>query len=131
MATVTGVEAVQDKLRQYIRDVGINVRAANSKSADELVNKVHSTVPEDTGDLAATIAKGEGRTELGFSVSVGDAAHPYAPAIEYGHQDHGMHVPPRPFFWTSVRVLAKRFRSRQSRAVNAAIRGLKSDGGDS
>ena len=130
MARVTGVEALQARLAALPAQVREAARQANQKSAQEFVDKLHATVPHDTGDLDSTIRIIAGKTETGFGVAVGDAAHPYATAVEFGHMDHGHHVPPRPFFFPALRVLRKRFRSRCQRAANAAIKGLPQGGDD-
>ena len=82
--------------------------------------------PKLDGDLAGTIRIEDGRVAAGAiamskSVSIGDAAHPYAAALEFGHMDHGVHVPAEPYFFTTLRVLKTKFKNRMNRAVKAAV----------
>lgn len=74
--------------------------AVLEQTAAEFAEELRSRVPVLTGALRDTI-KVEGTT-----VSVGSGSD-YAGPVEWGHMDHGTHVPPQPFFVPTLRVVRK------------------------
>jgi hypothetical protein len=97
-------------------------------NAKEFADRLHNNVPKRTGDLETTIAitKPENK-ELARAVQVGDHKTPAAP-IEFGHMDHGKHVPAHPFFFPLRRVMNKRLRGRMRRVIKKAVAELFANG---
>ena len=114
------------KVPKAIRD---HVDAANEASAKEWVSTAKSAAPADPEDgtpLRDSIR--HERTETGGQiVRAGGATttkdgpggtYDYARAQEFGRVD----MPASPYFWTSYRLLKKRFISRRRRALTQSFK---------
>lgn len=129
---VDGLERWSARILQLPEEVQAQVTDALKKSSDEFVDRLKTNIPKASGELAGTIkatfGTGEGGTAadkaLTVTISVGDAQHPYAPAVEFGHMDKGKHIPPEPFFFPLVKVTRSRYARRMRRAVNQAAKNV-------
>ena len=130
--TVSGLVSLDAKLAAIPASVIALVDGANDQNADEFMAHVSAIVPRgEAGDahpgaLAESLAKGPGEKPHSVKVSIGGPEAPYPAHLEYGHMaPGGVHVHAEPFWWTTWRVLKRRFKSRASRAGTAAIRRFK------
>lgn len=104
--------------------------AALAQNAEEWVSTARRMAPDDPethgNDLRSSIRSyptdtgGQVVRAGGETTTRTSAAGPfdYATAMEFGTVNH----PSRPFFWPSYRLLKKRFRSRQARALSKAAK---------
>ncbi len=115
------------------------IKQALDKNADQLMSLQKNLVPVgETGVLASTIRKEQGALELSVVVKAGgekttkkireDAKggapdYDYANAVEFGTE----HAAAHPFFFPAFRALKKTMKSRLSRAISAAIKGLSNN----
>jgi HK97 gp10 family phage protein len=106
--------------------ISVGVRAAMKEAldrySDQAVDLIKRNIPKRSRALEETVVKTQGRTELSVQISVGNAEHPYAPAVEFGHMDHGTHVPADPFFFPAVRVTKKKYRAGMVSSVRKAMK---------
>jgi hypothetical protein len=127
------INAMPDSVRKAVSDV-------LEQNASEFATRLKGNVPKESGDLAATVTVSDTTVNAGFysagstkglskTVSIGNAEHPYAAALEFGHMDKGVHVQARPYFFTLLRVIKKRLSGRMSRAIKSAVRAYAADGG--
>lgn len=145
--TVSGLDRLKAKLAKFPQAVKVAAKAANDKSADDLVGLMQRLAPVKTGKLRASIHKEPGATETGVRVAVGlpgvgkkDPGF-YGRLVEFGtaphslakgadrsrnkRQDGGPQHPgarPKPFFFPAVRALRKVNKARVGRAAGKAIR---------
>lgn len=103
------------------------VKDANNQNALEFMQAVSSRIPRDTGRLLDSMKK-VNVGEVGVKVELGDTHPYYLNYLEYGHMDHGKHVPAQPFWWPAWRLMKRRFRGRTSRAGNGAIKKAVANG---
>lgn len=122
-AIVTGLDKWKAKVAAIPDAAKAEIDKAINTNADKFMARVHQVIPKDTGDLESTIKKQQ-TGELYVTVTVGDAAHPYVAPLEFGHMDHGVHVPPRAFFFPTKRAMRRSFKARLSRAIKKAINAL-------
>lgn len=110
------------KLGSIVPGMAVDLRAANSKSANEMVGSATRLAEHETGVLRASIRMNpSGPT--GFKVEAGGetttkSGYDYANAVEFGTQK----MKARPFFWSAYRLMRRTFRGRASRAVNKAVK---------
>lgn len=124
---VTGLDSLDAKLSKLPQLMKEKVKAANEQNALEFMSTVASLIPlgEREPHLVSTLEMGPAKTPLGVSVSIGGPAAPYPAHLEFGHMSPGgVHVHAEPFWFTTFRVLRKKFRGRQTRAASAAIKAL-------
>jgi hypothetical protein len=114
-------------LQRYPQAARDQIRQANERSADDYAGLLRRIIargdPKD-GHLVDTIRKDASEaSEVGFSVSIGDAAHPYPLHLETGHRAaDGTHVPAKPAIFPARRVVAKRHKGRVARASSKAVK---------
>jgi len=127
-AKVLGLESLQAKMYRLIGPEGKSVlKAANAKSAREFMALVRTACPRDEdegGHLIDTLEQTD-RGEAGVVVSIGreGGRFGYPLHLEAGHKTKsGKHVPPKPFWFPSLRVLKKRSAGRGNRAMKQVIR---------
>lgn len=98
------------------------LNAANEKSAEELAALMVRLAPKDEGDLIASIryfeVSGRQGGGIAWRVTAGDDTAFYARLVEFGNGT----VPPRPFFYPSVRALRRLIRNRQLRAFRQGLK---------
>lgn len=123
---VKGAAEMERKLALIPESVKAGARAANEQNGLEFMRQVLAIIPEESGKLAHTLAKEEGRTPLGVRITIGGIDAPYPAHLEFGHRTPGgKHVPAKPFWFSSLRVLRRRFKSRVSYQVSKAIKALR------
>lgn len=88
------------------------------KSTAELVDRMRSLAPKDSGDLKDSIHSEHGDTELQRKVIAGDGEAFYGRWVEFGTSD----TPAQPFFYPAYRLLKKRIQNRLKRSVAKAIK---------
>jgi hypothetical protein len=128
-ARTEGLDKLRRKLvSQLPEGMRKNIRDANLKNAQEFKAKVLAIIPEDHGDLAASLTS-EDVGDIGVKVSIGGPTAPYPLHLEAGHIDArtGEHVPAKPYWFPAKRVLRRRFTNRISRGVTKAIKDLAKD----
>ncbi len=123
-AKVTGLDALLAKWAKVPGSVQTGVHLANEQNALEFMQGVLSIIPREEGKLSATLTKEPGKTPTALRVAIGGPEAPYPAHLEFGHRDGKGHVPAKPFWFTTLRVLRKRFKSRTSRAASKAIKDL-------
>lgn len=150
--TVSRLDRLKAKLARIPAGVRAAVKAANDKSADDLVAMMQRLAPVDTGALRRSIHKEPGGTETSIRVAVGDLGGGiaseddyYARWVEFGTAPHSLEkgasrkrgkkqgsgpqhpgAKPRPFFYPAVRALKKPIKARAGRAAGKAIREVAS-----
>jgi hypothetical protein len=101
------------------------IRKANNTNADEFIAGIRRIIPHGdpvNGNLVDTLAKRQG-TGTGVIVSIGSKDQPHALHLEAGHKaPDGSHVPPKPFWNPTKRVMRKRIKGRAARAMNKAVK---------
>jgi hypothetical protein len=120
-----GLERYKRKMALLTEEARAEIRKANNASADEFMAKVRAIIPKGdpaNGNLVDTLEKQDGEG-TGVIVSIGGPDHPYPLHLEAGHKARdGSHVPGKPFWNPTKRVLSKRHRGRAARALNKAIK---------
>lgn len=124
---------------------------ANAKSAEDIASLARQLAPTgSTGALKASIRVGPGPRPGSFLVSAGGppttkvvrsgsgVGFDYSLGVEFGtkaHRNSGMfagsqHPGTRkqPFFFPALRAIAKRMKSRASRALNKAVKNVAGNG---
>lgn len=102
------------------------------RSADEMVALVVRNIPDGPdkgGHIRDAVHKEAGKHDLSVVVVYGDAEHPYAAPLEFGHANGSKHTAPTPVFFPARRVVAKKHKRRMSRAARKAIKGIIGGGG--
>lgn len=137
--TVKGKDALIARLQKLVPGVGAVMADANRQSADEMAALARSFAPVKSGTLRDSIAVAAGQRPGAYVVRAGGAAttrdgFDYALAVEFGtsaHTNEGMFkgsenpgVHRQPFFFTAFRIIAKKARSRASRAIGKAIKAI-------
>lgn len=127
-AKVQGLERLRNKVLQRLpTEARAKLDAANSRNADEFLARVAIVVtkgdPKD-GNLVDTLKKEKSdRSETGYAVSIGGPDQPHPMHLEGGHRaPDGSHVPGKPYWNPTKRVMKKRARARNARAASAAIK---------
>lgn len=120
-------------LEALINTQGQRLSKANKTSADEFMNLVRVAVPQDPkargGHLVESLIE-TSTGPTGWSVSIGSASEPYPAHLEFGHRSRGAtHVPAKPFWYPSLRVVRKRNTARILAAQRAAIKATVLAGG--
>jgi hypothetical protein len=133
-----------DQLIARINRIAPNIRArvmaeGVDPAADDLVENIKMITPtsemEDHPDhLKESVHKEDGRHELSRLVVV-DAkdkqGRPIAPPVEFGHMSHdvfghhvdvAIHVPPKPFFYPTIRRRKKVLSRMVARAMSKAVK---------
>lgn len=129
-----------ERFNKRMAAIPLKVRAALKpaieKSANELVKKMQSNAPQETGALiesikatqpeqttpAYSLPSGQKTAgELQAIVTVGDAKVRYAHLVEYGTSK----ATAQPFFWPAARELNKRIKGRIKRTINKAVKETK------
>lgn len=96
---------------------------ASGKMAARFEAHLRRNTPHLDGDLVASIQT-QAVTD-GYSVTIGDAAHPYAAAVEFGHTLKGRHIPGQRFWLPLVKIYNKRWRGTLRREMRAVFKGFK------
>lgn len=121
-----GAEEFTRRLAKVPAAVRKAASAAHLASAKEWVKEAKRFAPDDPKtqgqDLRASIRHNATNTG-GQEIRAGGATttvdgYDYALAQEFGTSE----MPASPYYWTSYRLLRKRFDSRRRRAVNKAIK---------
>lgn len=122
-----GMWGAQMDTRAFYRNMHANMAqmrreadAENAKAAAKFEKHVRRNVPRDQGDLAGTIKLT--RVQNGYEVSIGDAAHPYATALEFGHTLNGNHIPGQRFWTPLKKIYNKRWRAGIRRAMKRVFK---------
>lgn len=134
MTKVHGLKEFQRRWSAIPEAVRINARAEMENIANDLVEKMYSLAPQDTGDLAGSIGwtwgdapRGSlvlgrvgGREYAGLRITIyaGDKNAFYARFQEFGTRN----MAANPFFFPVWRLMKRRVRSRLSRAIRKAIK---------
>jgi hypothetical protein len=129
-AKVLGLDSLRDKMLRLAGPEGkAQLKAANEKSAKEFMNLVRIACPRDDdagGHLIDTLTQEE-RGEVGVTVSIGreGGEFGYPLHLEAGHKaKNGKHVPPKPFWFPSLRVLRRRSAGRGQRAIRVVVKAI-------
>lgn len=123
MARVQGLAALNKKLAAIPKATRAEVRSVLVKSAAEMVALAQAIVPQDDGDLKASIRQHPGKHDLAVVVRAGGEVttkngYDYAIAVEHGTVD----TTEQPFFWPAYRAVKKRAKGRATRAIRKAAR---------
>lgn len=132
------------QLRKLIPAATVAMAAANRQTADEMAATAKSFAPVKTGKLRDSIRVEDGPRPGSYYVKAGGptttkevrggsgVAYDYALGVEFGTKPHtnagefsGSENPGIrrvSFFWTSYRLVKKRMKSRNSRALNKAVK---------
>lgn len=149
---VLGLDKLKRKLHELPDEMQTAIRKASESGAEEMVDMAARLAPVDTGALKASIAwtygdpptgsigagtkrkgKGGGGARKGarggasgdrISIYAGDPTAYYARWVEFGTAAR----PATPFFYPAFRALKKRMRSRTTRAINKAVKGVANNG---
>lgn len=127
-----------ERLNRIPKKVRAEVEAALLKSAEESASVQRLLVPEDQGDLKASIAitpPGEqtpkyasgGRTRVpegAVAITAGNDAVRYAHHVEFGTS----RAKAQPFFWPGFRMTRTRNKRRIKRALKKAMKESKNGG---
>lgn len=101
------------------------IEKANDANAEEFMTGVRRIIPRGdpaNGNLVDTLEKRRG-TGTGVIVSIGGPNQPHPLHLEAGHKARdGSHVPPKPFWNPTKRILRKRMQGRASRALTKAVK---------
>lgn len=129
MATRTeGLDSFKAKFtRRLPAEARQKVKAANLKNAEEFRALLVRIMPssEDAPHLRDSVELKE-VGEFGVQVSEGNAQVPYPAHLELGHRARdGTQVEAMPHWFPAKRVLKKKHRGRQSRAMNAALKAVE------
>jgi hypothetical protein len=133
-AKMTGLERAMARALALPVALRETAAAANKDNANEFASAVARIIPidddphHDGEHLVATLAVTPGKTATGTDVTIGGPDAPYPAHLEFGHMDHGKHVPAKPYWFTTLRVLKARFRARWSRAMNKAVKVFNGNG---
>lgn len=119
--TVTGLEALARKLAALPPSLGAAMKDQNEQNALDFMQHILSIIPRDTGALADSMIKKD-VGPVGVKVEIGDTDPYHLNYVEFGHMDHGKHVPARPFWWPTWRLNKKRYRAATRRKANAALK---------
>lgn len=128
MAEVKNLDKLIAKFNAMPSAVREAAHDADDKNSAEFFELVTRTVPKgyevsgQNSRLVETLRRIPGRLGAGFAVMIGDDESPYPAHLEYGHMDHGVHVPAKPFWWPAVRILKKKFNARRARMVRLALK---------
>lgn len=129
IATTQGLASLEAKLTRIPQAVRDSQKAANDQNALDFMQHVAAIIPVEQGALVASLEKGDGATPLSTYVKIGSAEAPYPAHLEFGHMDHGTHVRAKPFWFTTLRSMRRRFSSRSSRAGSLALKKFIAAGG--
>lgn len=113
-------EKLKRNLRKVLSQARAEADAASKKSAEGFARHLERNVPKEDGDLASTI-----RVEKvagGYSVKIGDDAHPYAAALEFGHTLNGNHIPGRRFWLPLTKLYNKRWKGALRRGMKRVFK---------
>lgn len=147
--TVRRKDALFRKLNRLAPEAEKELSLAGQKSAEEMVSLARSFAPTRTGDLKESIvatppggtppdhSQGARTVPPGaYMVTAGNNKVRYPHLVEHGtppHPQGGMFkgtthpgTPRQPFFWPAYRIIAKRHKSRASRAINKAAKKVAS-----
>ena len=123
----SGLWRVQIDTQAFYRNLRANMGqmrreadAENAKAANAFERHLNRNVPRDENKLAGTIK--QTRIRDGYEVSIGDAAHPYPAALEFGHTLNGNHIPGARFFTPLKKIYNKRWRAGIRRAMKRVFR---------
>lgn len=120
MAEIKGLTNLQKKLKAMPREVKRGIRDAQKKGADEVTALQKQLVPVQTGGLRDSIRNYDASDDTGIRrrmVAGNDEAY-HAAFVEFGT----VNAPAHPYFFAAYRALKKRIKSRQTRAINKALR---------
>lgn len=146
--TFKGKDALLAKLRSLVPNVDKAMGEANQGSADEMATLARSFVAiGKTGKLKASIRVERGDRPGSHRVLAGGPSttkevragsgkpFDYALGVEFGTSQHtnggmfkGSENPGarrQPFFWVAYRLMKKRIKARNTRAINKAIKAAK------
>lgn len=138
--TFKGKDAILAKLRSLVPSVDKAMGEANQGSAEEMATLARSFVPVKSGTLRGSIQVEPGHRPGSYRVKAGGKAttrdgFDYALAVEFGSSQHtnagmfkGSENPGarrQPFFWVAYRLMKKRMKARNTRAINKAIKAAK------
>lgn len=146
--TLKGKEALFAKLIKLAPGVEKGMGDANLQSANEMADLARGYVPVKSGTLKASIRVEQGPRPGGYYVKAGGApttksvrsgsgtGFDYATAVEFGTKPHinagefkGSQNPgakKESFFWVSYRLMKRRLKSRNSRALNKIVKAIMS-----
>ncbi|RYE57628.1 MAG: hypothetical protein EOP20_07150, partial [Hyphomicrobiales bacterium] len=101
------------------------IKEANRKNAEEFADRIRVVIPKGdskNGHLVDSLIVRDGdQSDESVIVSLGDEQHPYPFHLEAGHRaQDGAHVPGKPFWNPTKRVMAKRTKARGARARSKA-----------
>lgn len=134
MANNPQLAAFEKRMDGIVADLKAELHAVLLKNANELADAIRHLAERsrDTGALIESVtvtlpgqrtpdySLGGGRIagEFEYVVSVGNHDVRYAHLVEFGTAD----TEAQPFFWPSVRILARRFDNRLKRAIRKVIK---------
>lgn len=134
MTGKTRVERRAASLARLTESGRAKMKGANEASAREFAALVERIVPKgapgenDAARLVDTLeVRPVGGDEgVAVEVTIGGPAAPYPLHLEAGHRAaNGEHVPGKPYWNPARRVLRKKLRARAARALNAAVKELR------
>lgn len=122
---------LKKRLARFPDVVRREVSASIEKNALEWVATSKAMAPKDKGALVASIrhaatptggqiVEAGGQTTYRAVRSGTSVALDYAEEQEFGNEQ----TPPSPFFWSAYRLLKRKFKSRNSRAMSKAFKEL-------
>lgn len=142
MATVEGLDDVNAMFDRVVQNTRAYVLPAIDQGADEFLAAARASCPASslesrTGELRDGLNKSVNPFKEGQVLVFNDARDPdgdyYAAHVELGHRTRdGGHVPAKPSFWPSWRLVRKRVYARIQRQVKRAVDEAKAGtaGGD-
>lgn len=114
------------KLDSIVPGMAKEVRAANFKSANEMVGSAVRLAERETGALQASIRMSPWE-RTGYVVEAGGetttkttaaGTYDYSHAVEWGTQK----MRARPFFWPAYRLMRRTFKGRITRAIRKSVK---------
>ncbi|MFQ6550501.1 HK97-gp10 family putative phage morphogenesis protein [Aestuariibius sp. 2305UL40-4] len=131
---VQGLKKFERRWKAIPQRVRIELRSMMEKTADAIVEDMYDFAPQDTGDLAGSIAwtwgdapagtmtlgtvAGGDDPDLRITIYAGGDDQFYARFQEFGT----VHMPANPFFYPTWRVWRRRVRTRMRAAIRRGTR---------
>jgi hypothetical protein len=137
-AHVENIERLKERVLALVGPKHVALlAAANRTNAAEFERLVRAAAPrgdDEGGHLVDTLETRQ-ISPTAFEVSIGDeagGAHDYPAHLEFGHRNaDGVHVPGKPFWFPSKRIVSKRAHNRILRAERAAMKAVAARGSGS
>jgi len=93
-----------------------------AKAMRELVHVRHGALRDSITVTPPGATTPSGNRTAGETQAFVTADAGHATYVEFGHMEHGEHVPAEPFFWPAYRLRKRALQRRIKRAVSAAVK---------